>query len=180
MDDIREANPLTIKRRGDDGKRLISLRISEELLQKLNRLAVETNRSRKQRMILILKYGVENIRVEERTAVAARGRLALPGDGARDQRRRGCRDLGLRCGRRRFGEENAFVQRLVELAVFAVDVQRTQQQKEYGQQRSQQQQADQRRPPFSAVGALMAACIGWHARGGAGRISRSAGGGPSD
>ena len=70
MDDIREANPLTIKRRVDDGKRLISLRISEELLQKLDRLAVETNRSRNERMILILEYGVENIRVEERTADA--------------------------------------------------------------------------------------------------------------
>ena len=40
------------------------LRISEELLQKLDKLAVETNRSHNERMILILEYGVENIRVE--------------------------------------------------------------------------------------------------------------------
>ncbi len=78
MDDIREAKPLTIKRRGDDGKRLISLRISEELLQKLDRLAVETNRSRNERMILILEYGVENIRVEERTAAAPAEAAARP------------------------------------------------------------------------------------------------------
>ena len=78
MDDIREAKPLTIKRRGDDGKRLISLRISEELLQKLNRLAVETNRSRNERMILILEYGVENIRVEERMAAAPAEAAARP------------------------------------------------------------------------------------------------------
>lgn len=78
MDDIREAKPLTIKRRGDDGKRLISLRISEELLQKLNRLPVETNRSRNERMILILEYGVENIRVEERMAAAPAEAAARP------------------------------------------------------------------------------------------------------
>lgn len=56
--------PLRIKRRGEDGNRIISVRISEETLSKLDQIASETNYSRNELINLILAYGVENIEIE--------------------------------------------------------------------------------------------------------------------
>ena len=53
--------PLRIKRRGEDGNRLISVRISEDTLRKLDLIANETNYSRNELINLILAHGVENI-----------------------------------------------------------------------------------------------------------------------
>ena len=56
--------PLVIKKRGEDGNKVISVRIKEETLSALDRLASETNYSRNELINLILAYGVENIKVE--------------------------------------------------------------------------------------------------------------------
>ena len=55
---------LIIKKRGEDGSRLISVRLSEDTLSKLDRIANETNYSRNELINLILAHGVENIEFE--------------------------------------------------------------------------------------------------------------------
>ena len=57
-------NPLIIKRRADDGYRIISVRIREETLAEIDRLASETNHSRNELINLILAHGVKNIEIE--------------------------------------------------------------------------------------------------------------------
>lgn len=59
-----KGEPLKIKRRGDDGNRIISVRIGEDLLTELDRLANETNYSRNELINLILRHGVKNIEIE--------------------------------------------------------------------------------------------------------------------
>ena len=56
--------PLRIKKRGDDGYRTLSIRIETETLEKLEKLAGETNRSRNEIICLILKHGVDNVIIE--------------------------------------------------------------------------------------------------------------------
>ena len=56
--------PLTIKKRGDDGYKLISVRIREHTLSELDRIASETNYSRNELINLILSHGVQNIIIE--------------------------------------------------------------------------------------------------------------------
>ena len=57
-------NPLIIKRRADDGYRIISVRIREDTLAEIDRLASETNHSRNELIDLILAHGVNNIEIE--------------------------------------------------------------------------------------------------------------------
>lgn len=56
--------PLIIKRRGDDGHRIISVRIQEDTLAAIDRLAAETNRSRNELINLILAHGIRHIEIE--------------------------------------------------------------------------------------------------------------------
>lgn len=56
--------PLIIKKRGEDGNRIISVRIREEILAKLDRLSAETNHSRNELINLILAHGVDNIEIQ--------------------------------------------------------------------------------------------------------------------
>ena len=56
--------PLVIKKRGEDGSRVITVRIKEDILASLDQLAAETNYSRNELINVILKYGVENIEIE--------------------------------------------------------------------------------------------------------------------
>ena len=57
-------DPLIIKKRGDDGNRVITVRIREDTLAELDRLAAESNRSRNELINLILAHGVKNIEIE--------------------------------------------------------------------------------------------------------------------
>lgn len=59
-----KAEPLKIKKRGEDGNRVITVRILETTLQKLDNLAAETNYSRNELINMILAHGVENIEIE--------------------------------------------------------------------------------------------------------------------
>lgn len=56
--------PLKIKRRYDDGNRVISIRIREDILARLDQLANESNRSRNEIINLILEHGVNHIEIE--------------------------------------------------------------------------------------------------------------------
>ena len=57
--------PLKIKRRGEDGHRVISIRIPIEIMEKLDKIAQESNRSRNEIINILLEYGVENIIIEK-------------------------------------------------------------------------------------------------------------------
>lgn len=57
------SEPLKIKKRGEDGTRLISVRIREDILKKLDKISKESNYSRNELINLILNYGVENIEI---------------------------------------------------------------------------------------------------------------------
>ena len=56
--------PLKIKKRGEDGSKVITVRIKEDTLAQLDRLAGETNYSRNELINLILSHGVKNIEIE--------------------------------------------------------------------------------------------------------------------
>ncbi len=56
--------PLKIKKRGEDGSRVITVRIREETLAELDRIANESNYSRNELINIILKHGVKNIEIE--------------------------------------------------------------------------------------------------------------------
>ena len=55
------SEPLIIKKRGEDGNRIITVRIREDTLAELDRLAAESNRSRNELINIILAHGVKNI-----------------------------------------------------------------------------------------------------------------------
>lgn len=55
--------PLIIKKRGDDGTKIISLRIRQEILDELDRIAKECNYSRNEIINLMLEYGIENVQI---------------------------------------------------------------------------------------------------------------------
>ena len=57
-------DPLIIKKRGDDGNRIITVLIRVDTLAELDRLAAESNRSRNELINLILAHGVKNIEIE--------------------------------------------------------------------------------------------------------------------
>lgn len=56
--------PLKIKKRGEDGTRIITVRIKEETLSQLDKLSAECNYSRNELINLILSHGVKNIVIE--------------------------------------------------------------------------------------------------------------------
>lgn len=55
---------LKIKRRGEDGTKIISVRIKEDVLFRLDEIAKESNYSRNELINLILKYGIDNLEIE--------------------------------------------------------------------------------------------------------------------
>lgn len=60
----KKSSPLTIKRRGEDGNRMITVRIKSEILEKIDKIASEANYSRNEIINLILAHGVEEITIE--------------------------------------------------------------------------------------------------------------------
>lgn len=56
--------PLVIRRRGEDGNRVITVRIREDTLAALDKLAAETNYSRNELINIILAHGLENIEIQ--------------------------------------------------------------------------------------------------------------------
>jgi metal-responsive CopG/Arc/MetJ family transcriptional regulator len=56
--------PLVIKKRGEDGNKIITVRIKEDILKELDRIAGESNYSRNEIINIILDYGVHNIEIQ--------------------------------------------------------------------------------------------------------------------
>ena len=56
--------PLVIKKRGEDGNQIITVRIKEDILKELDRIAGESNYSRNELINIILDYGVHNIEIQ--------------------------------------------------------------------------------------------------------------------
>ena len=61
---VDNGEPLRIKRKGEDGYKLISVRIREDTLSALDKMAAETRYSRNELINLILEHGVKNIIIE--------------------------------------------------------------------------------------------------------------------
>lgn len=59
-----KSEPLNIKRRGEDGNKVITVRIREDTLDALDKIAAETNRSRNELINIILSHGVQNLEIE--------------------------------------------------------------------------------------------------------------------
>ena len=56
--------PLVIKKRGEDGSRVITVRLKEDILASLDQLAAESSYSRNELINIILRHGIENIKIE--------------------------------------------------------------------------------------------------------------------
>ncbi len=54
-----------ITKRGDDGYKIVSVRMKDELLDKLDRLSADTNRSRNGLINLLLEASVDIVKIEE-------------------------------------------------------------------------------------------------------------------
>lgn len=52
-------------RKGDDGHKIVSVRMREETLEKLERLSAKTNRSRNELINLLLESAIEMVQIEE-------------------------------------------------------------------------------------------------------------------
>lgn len=60
------ADSIKIKRyRGDDGHKVISVRMRDEMVEKLDRLSAETNRSRNEVINILLEAAVNIVEIEE-------------------------------------------------------------------------------------------------------------------
>ena len=55
-----------VPRRGDDGYKVVSVRMREEMLERLDALSARTNRSRNELINLLLDAAMEIVKVEER------------------------------------------------------------------------------------------------------------------
>ncbi|MBR2924615.1 MAG: ribbon-helix-helix protein, CopG family [Clostridia bacterium] len=51
--------------RGDDGHKVISIRMKNELIEKLDDLALKTNRSRNELVNLLLEESLKNVTVKD-------------------------------------------------------------------------------------------------------------------
>lgn len=56
--------PLRIKKRGEDGHKVITVRIKEDTLSRLDKIASETNYSRNELINLILLHGIDTLIIE--------------------------------------------------------------------------------------------------------------------
>lgn len=63
-DNMDSNNKLKIKKRGEDGNKMISVRLREDILSQLDKLSNETNYSRNELINIILEFGVNNIEIE--------------------------------------------------------------------------------------------------------------------
>ena len=63
MEEIKK-DVLKLKRRGEDGNRMISVRIKEDTLCEIDRIAKEVNYSRNELINIILEHGIKAIEIE--------------------------------------------------------------------------------------------------------------------
>ena len=53
------------ERRGDDGHKVVSVRMKEELIERLDGIATQANRSRNEIINILLERAVDIVKVEE-------------------------------------------------------------------------------------------------------------------
>ena len=58
------SEPLKLKKRGEDGNCVITVRIRRETLSELDRLASEVNYYRNELINILLEHGVKNVEIE--------------------------------------------------------------------------------------------------------------------
>lgn len=51
--------------RGDDGYKVISVRMKDEMIAELEILSSETNRSRNELINILLQYALKNVKIED-------------------------------------------------------------------------------------------------------------------
>lgn len=54
-----------VTKRGDDGYKVVSVRMKDELLEKLDRLSSDSNRSRNELINMLLEAAVDIVKIEE-------------------------------------------------------------------------------------------------------------------
>ena len=54
-----------VPRRGDDGYKVVSVRMKDELIEKLDALSGQTNRSRNEIINLLLESAVDIVKIED-------------------------------------------------------------------------------------------------------------------
>ena len=55
---------IIIKKRGEDGSKIITVRIKEDILKALDNIAAESNYSRNELINIILRHGINNIEIQ--------------------------------------------------------------------------------------------------------------------
>ena len=61
---IMANKPIKIKKRGDDGYKTISVRMKEGVLEKIDQLAQESNRSRNELINIILESSIDDVEID--------------------------------------------------------------------------------------------------------------------
>ena len=56
---------IKIKKKGDDGYKVISIRIKENLLSKVDALSAESNHSRNELINILIENSIENVKIED-------------------------------------------------------------------------------------------------------------------
>lgn len=54
-----------VAKRGDDGYKIVSVRMKDELIEKLDKLSVESNRSRNELINMLLEAAVDIVKIED-------------------------------------------------------------------------------------------------------------------
>lgn len=62
---VMERKKITISKKGDDGYRVISVRLKENTLASIDTLATQTNRSRNEVINILLENSVVEVEVKE-------------------------------------------------------------------------------------------------------------------
>lgn len=62
---VMERKKITISKKGDDGYRVISVRLKENTLASIDTLATQTNRSRNEVINILLENSVAEVEVKE-------------------------------------------------------------------------------------------------------------------
>ena len=62
--DKENSQPLKIYRKGEDGYRIISIRLREDILNRIDDIANQTNRSRNELINLFLDYASKNVEID--------------------------------------------------------------------------------------------------------------------
>ncbi|MBQ7718122.1 MAG: CopG family transcriptional regulator [Clostridia bacterium] len=58
-------NVIKIKKRGDDGYKIISVRIKESTLSKIDSISSDSNYSRNELINILLENAIKNVEIEE-------------------------------------------------------------------------------------------------------------------